>query len=224
MESMFSTLLQLPLFQGLCQEDFTSILGKVKLHFTKHKHGEVIARGKDTCDKLIFLLKGEITVVTRSESESLIFLESYNEPYLIEPHSLFGLDTIYRSTYIARSEVNVLSIDKSYVIKELLKYEIFRINYINAISNRSQTLHKRLWEPKPNKIRDKIIHFILIHAERPEGEKILKIRMDDLARNLNDTRLNVSKALNEFQEEGLIILRRKEILVPEASLLMRELS
>ena len=29
METMFDTLLQLPLFQGLCHEDFTSILGKV---------------------------------------------------------------------------------------------------------------------------------------------------------------------------------------------------
>ena len=32
---MFDTLLQLPLFQGLCHEDFTSILDKVKLHFIK---------------------------------------------------------------------------------------------------------------------------------------------------------------------------------------------
>ena len=37
METMFDTLLQLPLFQGLCHEDFTSILDKVKLHFIKHK-------------------------------------------------------------------------------------------------------------------------------------------------------------------------------------------
>ncbi len=33
MNTMFDTLLQLPLFQGLAQEDFTNILGKVKLSF-----------------------------------------------------------------------------------------------------------------------------------------------------------------------------------------------
>ena len=38
---MYDTLLQLPLFQGLAHEDFTNILGKVKLHFTKHKAGEI---------------------------------------------------------------------------------------------------------------------------------------------------------------------------------------
>ena len=33
MNTMFDTLLQLPLFQGLAQEDFTNILGKVKSLF-----------------------------------------------------------------------------------------------------------------------------------------------------------------------------------------------
>ena len=49
MDSMFDTLLQLPLFQGLAQEDFTNILAKVKLHFTKHKKGEILVQaGKPT--------------------------------------------------------------------------------------------------------------------------------------------------------------------------------
>lgn len=59
METMFDTLLQLPLFQGLCHEDFTNILEKVKLHFTKHKAGDVIVKSGTPCDKLIFLLKGK---------------------------------------------------------------------------------------------------------------------------------------------------------------------
>ena len=46
---MFDTLLQLPLFQGLCHEDFTSILDKVKLHFIKHKAGETIIENGSPC-------------------------------------------------------------------------------------------------------------------------------------------------------------------------------
>ena len=34
--TMYDTLLQLPLFQGLCKNDFTNIIGKVKLHFRKY--------------------------------------------------------------------------------------------------------------------------------------------------------------------------------------------
>ena len=56
METMFDTLLQLPLFQGLCHEDFTSILDKVKLHFIKHKVGETIIESGSPCKHLCFLL------------------------------------------------------------------------------------------------------------------------------------------------------------------------
>ena len=65
METMFDTLLQLPLFQGLCHEDFTSILDKVKLHFIKHKAGETIIESGTLCTQLCFLLKGEISIVTK---------------------------------------------------------------------------------------------------------------------------------------------------------------
>ena len=56
METMFDTLLQLPLFQGLCHEDFTSILDKVKLHFIKHKVGETIIGSGSPGKQLCFLL------------------------------------------------------------------------------------------------------------------------------------------------------------------------
>ncbi len=56
METMFDTLLQLPLFQGLCHEDFTNILEKVKLHFTRHKPGEPLIKSGEVCDQLLFLL------------------------------------------------------------------------------------------------------------------------------------------------------------------------
>ena len=39
---------------------------------------------------------------------------------------------------------------------------------------------------------------------------------------LGDTRLNTSKALNELQDKGLLELRRKEILIPDAQKLVSE--
>ena len=60
----------------------------------------------------------------------------------------------------------------------------------------------------------------LLHCEKTQGEKIFKVKMDDLARYLDDTRLNTSKALNELQDKGLIELRRKEILIPDAQKLI----
>lgn len=91
MDTMFDTLLQLPLLQGLAPEDFTSILEKVKLHFVKLKAGETIARANTPCSELIFLLNGEVSVTTASADGIYSLTEFAQAPYLIEPQSLFGM-------------------------------------------------------------------------------------------------------------------------------------
>jgi CRP-like cAMP-binding protein len=47
--------------------------------------------------------------------------------------------------------------------------------------------------------------------------------MEDLAGLINETRINVSRLLNELQEKGVILLRRKEIAVPALEKLLEEL-
>lgn len=221
METMFDTLLQLPLFQGLCHEDFTNILDKVKLHFTKHKAGETIIERGTSCERLCFLLKGELSIITTSQDNSYSFIERIEAPCLIEPQSLFGMNTNYTSSYVAYSIAHTVSISKAFVISDLFNYEIFRLNYMNMISSRAQSLYTRIWEEIPTQeMRDKIIRFILLHCEKAQGEKVIKIKMDDLARCLDNTRLKTSKALNELQNEGLIELKRKEILIPDAQKLI----
>lgn len=219
METMFDTLLQLPLFQGLCHEDFTNILEKVKLHFTKHKAGETILASGAPCNQLLFVLKGEISSITASQNEMFTFVEHIEAPCVIEPHALLGMNINYASTYVARTEVHTISINKSFVLTDLLGYEIFRLNYMNIISNRAQNLYARLWEETPQSVEDKIIRFIRIHTEKLQGEKILKVKMDDLAQCLEDTRLNISKALNNLQEQEMLVLHRKEIVIPHAEML-----
>lgn len=217
---MFDTLLQLPLFQGLCHEDFTSILDKVKLHFFKHKAGEVIIENGSPCKQLCFLLKGEISIITTSKEGTYTVIEQMEAPYLIEPYSLFGMSTTYASSYVAYKEAHTVNISKDFVLSDLFRYEIFRLNYMNIISNRAQNLYARLWEEPTPDLKSKIIRFLLSHCEKPQGKKIFKAKMDDLARCLDDTRLNTSKALNELQDYGLIELHRKEILIPDAQKLL----
>lgn len=217
---MYDTLLQLPLFQGLCHEDFSKILEKVKLHFLKYKAGDVIMESGSSCDQLIFLLKGEISSMTTSQDETYTIVEHAEAPYVIEPHALLGMNINYASSYVARTEVNAISISKSFVLNALLNYDIFRLNYMNFISNRAQALYAQLWQEAPLDLIDKIVRFLHMHIEKPQGEKIIKVKMEDLANYLDDTRLNVSKTLNILQESGLLMLRRKEIVIMDTEKLM----
>ena len=166
------------------------------------------------CNQLIFLLKGEISATTPAAENLYQCVEHYEAPYLVEPQAMFGMNTRYVSTYTAKETADTFSIAKSFVTGELFKYEIFRLNYINIVSNRAQTLRRRLWTPNNGDVGERIARFIANRVERPYGEKLLKIKMEDLARIVNDTRLNVSHALNAMQDKGLVELHRGEIAVP----------
>ena len=113
--SMYDNLLQLPLFQGLCKDDFTTIIEKVKFHFLNYKENDIIRNQGDTCNQLVFLLSGEITQKVANEEEGYTLSETLHAPHIIEPYSLFGMDTRYTATYLAKTDATLLTIDKAYV-------------------------------------------------------------------------------------------------------------
>ncbi len=221
--TMYDTLLQLPLFQGLCKEDFTTILEKVRFHFQNYKENEIIVKQGAPCSQLIFLLDGTLLAQTTASHQEYQLSEVYNQPTIIEPYSLFGMEPCYTATYQAQTTAKVLTIDKSYVYTQLNNYEIFRLNYLNILSNRIQTAHQKLWNNRMGSIEEKFIHFLLMRCQRPEGEKRLQITMEDLARTINETRINVSRMLNNWQQQELIQLKRKEIFIPALENLVKDL-
>lgn len=212
---MYDNLLQLPLFQGLCKDDFTTIIEKVKFHFMNFKKGETIIRQGDACKQIVFLLNGEIVAQTMDEKRNYLLSEKLGCPHIIEPYSLFGMQTRYTATYQASAPAQILSIDKAYIFSELSNYEIFRINYLNLLSNRCQCLQQKIWENHIGTLKEKFISFLQNRCQRADGEKTLLITMEDLASIIDETRINVSRMLNEFQDKELILLKRKEILIPD---------
>lgn len=212
--TMYDTLLELPLFQGLGKNDITEILTKVKFNFKKHNPGEYIIRQDEECKKVVFLLNGKLMAETNSRNKSYTFCELISTPGVIELYSLFGIHPRYHSSYIAEEDTNTLSIDKQYLLNELSKYATFKFNFANIICTRAQFLYQRIWSDGSGDLQTRFVQFIMMHSLRPAGYKLIKTKMEDLAFLLNDRRINLSRVLNEMQDNNLISLRRKEIEIP----------
>jgi CRP-like cAMP-binding protein len=211
---MYDTLLQLPLLQGLGRKDLTNILAKVKFIFRKYEAGETIVQQGSPCNELYFLLNGEVKTTFQDEQHHYSIQEIFYNPQVIEPYSLFGMNTHYTTTYVAHTPVDVIIVGKSYVVNELSQYEIFRFNFMNIVSNRAQVAYDKLWNFHFGNIREKIVNFVMSRTKSAKSEKLLRIKMEDLARLIDETRLNVSKELNAMQHEGIVKLGRKEIYFP----------
>ena len=212
--TMYDNLLLLPLFQGLSKNEFTTIIEKVKFHFRTYPDGETIIRQGDNCRELCFLLNGEVNALTSNEEHSYSIQETIGSPYIIEPQSLFGMYPYYTATYRAKTQANILTIDKSYIFSELNNHEIFRLNYLNILSNRSQIANRRLWNNHAGTLRQKFLNFIASRCRKPDGEKTVQTSMDNLSRLIGETRINVSRLLKELQDKELVLLKRKEIFIP----------
>lgn len=220
---MYETLLQLPLFQGLCTDDFTCIIEKVKFHFRNYSGNEIIMNQGEVCNQLVFLLEGSLLSKKTDDQHGFQLVETITAPSIIEPYSLFGMYPYYESTYQIQGEAKLLVIDKSYILNELSNYEIFRLNYFNLLSNRAQVNHRKLWDTHIGSLDEKLANFFTLRCTRPEGTKTLLIGMEELARLINETRINVSRKLNELREKGIIQLKRKEIFIPEMKDFLKEL-
>lgn len=212
--TMYDTLLQLPLFQGLSKNDITDILSKVKFHFRKYEPGEYIFRQGDNCSEVGFLLSGTLMAETCSRDHSYLFCETLSVACMIELYSLFGIRPSYHASYRAVTEANVLTIDKSYLFELLGSYVPCAFNYANIICTRSQYLYQRIWSDVTGDLATRFVHFLTQRSSRPVGHKLLRIKMEDLAALLSDRRINISRMLNGLQAEGLVNLKRKEIEIP----------
>ena len=211
---MYDTLLSLPLFQGMSQVDFNSLLQKVRLDFVRYEEGSTIINAGERCKSFAFLINGSVESSRSGMDGNLIFMEQVDAPCLIEPYSMFGRAGSYQRTYTALTPCSFLMVDKQYIYTELGKYNICRMNLLNILSGRVQQLDSHMWTMEGMDLRGRITRFIKGLSDIQTGSKKLCVKMNDLATLMDATRLNVSRELNALEAEGLISLRRKEIFIP----------
>lgn len=213
--SMYDTLLGLPLFQGLSKAEFEQVLAKVRFDFSSVQNGTRFICAGDRCDCFVFLISGN--AVSRRTSSDCIFSlsEKLSATLLLEPYSMFGMQPFFVKDYIAEGTAGILRVDKQYLYSELYKYSICRMNLLNMLSGRIQALESDLWNLAGCPLRERIIFIVRRLSDLPNGCKEVRVKMDDFAGILGETRLNVSRTLNALQDEGLIVLKRGGFDVPE---------
>ena len=220
---MYEHLLCLPYFQGMSKDDITSILDKVVFEFAKYNNEECICKNGENCDRFIILIQGTVQVCVEAPDGSYKITEEIAAPYAIEPYSMFGYNTKFKRKYTAKGSCSILTIDKKFLFSEFIKHKVFTINYLNLISHKTEKTENQIWEKTPSSIAGRIVKFISLRCEQQQGRKVLSIKMERLAEILCETRLNISKALNDMQDAGLLELHRKEIIIPSLKTLMESI-
>ena len=217
---IFDQLLQFPLFQGMSRDDLEIIAGHIRFGFIKVPSGRKVVAAGDACQQLYFLINGSVRVETCSEDYGYIVTEHFSAPYILQQEAVFGYYQRYTHTYTTITDANFLTIGKEEVLRLLEDFFVFRLNLVNFFATQAQKHARLLWQRSPQDIRGRVVRFLTSHCLYPAGQKTFTILMEQLALELNDSRLNVSRVLNQLQRERLVELHRGKIVVPQLERLL----
>lgn len=211
---LYDQLLQFPLFQGMSHADLQYVLVHTKFDFRKYSASTTVYHDGSPCHHLYFLIQGSVTTFKSNHNRQLTVVEHHAAPYMLSPEHLFGINPTFSNTMQASTDANFILISKQEITQLTEQFLVFRINMFNILSLRLQRQQAKLWHPQSSELPRRIVRFFMDHCERPAGSKEFRVLMNHLAIELNDSRLDVSRALNAMQDKGLIELHRGRIVIP----------
>lgn len=204
----------MPLFTGMSLDELQRIVSKTKIDFIKAVPKETIARQGEKCGQLLMLIKGQIACYTCTDDGRYAVSETLSGPTILQFGSMFGLFQQFTHTFTAQTTSSLISIDKKEVLKLISSSIVFRLNLINMLSTALQRKQNDTWRSEPQQPTKRIVAFMRRRCLTPTGQKVFHIKMRTLAGELNYSRLEVSRALNELQQRNLLRLSRGRIEVP----------
>ena len=220
MLQIYDQLMQFPLFQGMNRDDLEIIVGHTRFGFQKVGAGSTIVNADEPCSQLMLLIDGTVRIETSAADGGYTVSELSQSPQMLQVEAIFGYYQRYTHTYTAVTNTQFITIDKEEVSRLSEDFLVFRLNLIGIYATKIQKHSLRLWQRHPDTLRQRITRFLVDHCTYPAGPKTFHILMTRLASELNDSRLDISRALNSMQADGLLILSRGRIEVPQIERLL----
>ncbi len=211
---IYDRLLQFTLFQGMSRADLMEVVTHTKMGFLKVTAGKKVVKDGDDCIRFFMLTNGTLELETVSDDHNCKVIEKVSAPYTLQPERLFGISQRYTTGAKALTKCNFITLDKQEVLFLIETQLVFRLNILNLMAADTQRISHRAWRTAPKTLRERITRFFFDRCIYPAGQKTYYILMQQLAQELNDSRLDISNALNGMQNDGLLTLHRGRIEIP----------
>lgn len=205
---LYDQLLQFSIFQGMSHNDLMTVVAHTRFDFVKIPKDGIMIHIGDNCNQLYFITSGTIRQTTYADSHRYHIEEYLQAPYLIQPERIYGLTQQYTVTITAMTNINCLSISKEEIRNLSDHLPVFRINLLNIYATLVQKSQRYTWQEPAENLSQRLVRFFIGHCSYPAGKKEIHIKMNCLAEEMNDSRLDISKALHDLCNNGLITLSR----------------
>ena len=204
MDSMYSQLRSLPLFQGVDDGCISQLVEQFPFHFLKFKPGETIVNAGDQCQHVRFVVSGSVRLETESKVLRIKLLQTLNAPEALGPDCLFGIDNSYPFTAVAGDQCGILQLRKSDYVKVLQTNKVFLFNILNFLSSNSQRHAIALQYMRQGSIAERFAREINDLTTQHSTQVTLEFRQRDLCTLLGTQRNSLIAALDQMAHDGII--------------------
>jgi CRP/FNR family cyclic AMP-dependent transcriptional regulator len=189
-----------------------------RARFKRFERGNLIYLPSDQSDSVLFLESGRVKMyhVTPDGKQTLLAF--------IEPGELFGeLAAVFpgqREEYaetMAASDVILIPGDEMQQLME--EHAELSLGITKLISLRRRRIERRLKSLLYRTAKDRLVHLLLELAEdygRRTNEGVLlnvKLSHQDLSSVIGSTRETVTNVISELEQEGRIVVRRRQFIL-----------
>ncbi len=211
---MYRIISNSPFFRGLTPQEVESILTKISHSVKSFSKGQTIAQREDEVKNLCVVVEGSVKGEMVDFSGKILKIEEMFAPQPIAHAFLFGERNRFPVDVIALEDCKILFIPKPEVIRILQQSDVILRNYLNAISNRAQFLSNKLWFLSFKTIKEKVAHYLLSLARNESKTTItLPKSHQELAEFFGVTRPSLARVFADMQDEGIITVNRREIVI-----------
>lgn len=218
---MFHQLSKAPLFKGIPKDEIALMLSQESYSIKRYYKDDMIVSSGDVCSHLMILIRGSVRGEMLSNSGQILKVEDVEAPRAIASGFIFGSNNVFPVSIFANEASQILFIPKLSVLGHLKTNKIFLNNFLDSISDFIYFLSQRLYFLSFKTIREKLAQYLLNISSPGKDHFKMQRSHSTLSEYFGVTRPSLSRVFVEFEKEGIIQTRSKEIFILDREKLER---
>ncbi|MDA3881351.1 MAG: Crp/Fnr family transcriptional regulator [Prolixibacteraceae bacterium] len=209
-------LLQLPLFEGVDEQEMERLFDEIIFQTKSFGTGSLVVSQGEECNRLMILTEGVVKGEMVGADGRSLKIEDLQAPTVLAPAFIFGKRNHYPVNIISYEEAKFVVIHKAELMKLFLSNATVLQNFLGMISSRAQFLSEKLRFHSFKSLKAKLAFYLLDEAGGRTQFK-LKYSQNELAELFGVARPSVGRAFMQLQSEGVIDVRYRQVQIIDSS-------
>lgn len=213
-KNMFQVLSQSAFFIGLQPQQLEDIFSRITYSVKSFTKGQTIAQREEELKNLCIVVDGVVKGEMVDFTGKILKVEEIPAPHPLAHAVLFSSMNRFPVDVVAVTDCKILFIPKADVLRLLQANEIILNNFLRAVSNRAHFLTNKLWFLSFKTIKEKVAHYLLSIAKSETRTTLfLPKSHQELAEFFGVTRPSLARVFADMQNEGIITVDRREVVI-----------